>query len=169
VLDGYDELATWTVEDLLDGRPSTLGGTTPPAHAVVIGAGRHALACALSCARAGSDVTLLGRERPGFDASGLVRRAYVTRLERDGVRRLRGRPVALRAAGVEWAAEDGGTGLLEADGVVVAGTRSPVRVPGLERLGAALALVGDAREPRDIASATAEGRDAVDDFTRSLR
>jgi hypothetical protein len=44
----------------------------------------------------------------------------------------------------------------------------PVRLPGLERVGGEVVLAGDAREPRDIASAVAEGREAVDTFAPAL-
>jgi 2,4-dienoyl-CoA reductase-like NADH-dependent reductase (Old Yellow Enzyme family)/thioredoxin reductase len=168
VLDGYDALATWTIEDLLDGRPSTLGSIVAPSRPVVVGSGRQALAGALACSHGGADVSLLSRERPGFDASGLVRRAYMHRLDREGVLILRGRPVALRPDGVRWADENGEESVVAADGVVLAGDRAPVRLPGLERLAVDVAVVGDAREPRDIASATAEGREAIDAFTRGL-
>ena len=166
-VEGYDELPSWRIEELLAGAPSTLGGLLPPARPVVVGAGRHALAGALACARSGAEVTLLSRERPGFDASGLVRRAYHVRLERDGVRRLRGRPLALTADGVRWVDDAGVEALVEADGFVIADRRVPTRLEGLAAIGAEIVVVGDAREPRDIASATAEGREAVDDFSRS--
>jgi 2,4-dienoyl-CoA reductase-like NADH-dependent reductase (Old Yellow Enzyme family)/thioredoxin reductase len=169
VLDGYDELPAWTIEDLLDGRPSTLGGRVPPARPVVVGAARHALAAALACAQAGAEVTLLSKERPGFDASGLVRRAYRARLEREGVVRLSGRPVALTASGVRWTdGTSGESAFVEADGIVLAGGRAPVRLAGLERVGGEIVVAGDAREPRDVASAVADGRESVDTFTRAL-
>lgn len=169
VLEGYEMLPAWTIEDLLVGRPSTLGGRLPPVRPVVVGAGRHALAGALACARAGGEVTLLCRERPGFDASGLVRRAYMARLEREGVRRLRGRPLALTAEGVRWTDDtEGGEAFVAADGFVIADRRASVRLGGLDLLGAEVVETGDAREPRDIASAIAEGREAVEAFTRGL-
>jgi NADPH-dependent 2,4-dienoyl-CoA reductase/sulfur reductase-like enzyme len=168
VIDGYELLPAWTIEDLLTGGASTLGGRLAPSRPVVIGAGRQALAGALACAAAGSEVTLLSRERPGYDASGLVRRAYLTRLEREGVRRVRGRPLALTADGVRFAGDaDAGEGLVPADGVVIADRRGSARLPGLEGLAAEVVVVGDAREPRDISSAIAEGREAVDAFTRA--
>jgi len=112
---------------------------------------------------------LLSRERPGFDASGLVRRAYLTRLEREGVRRLRGRPLALIAEGVRFTDDAGGAdAFVCADGLVIADRRAPVRLEGLEGLDGEVVVVGDAREPRDIAAATAAGREAVDGFTRAL-
>ena len=169
VLEGYEALPAWTIEDLLAGRPSTLGGRLPPVRPVVVGAGRPALAGALACAGAASEVTLLCRERPGFDASGLVRRAYIARLEREGVRRLRGRPLALAAGGVLWIDDtDGKEAFVAADGVVIADRRASVRLAGLDRIGAEVVKTGDAREPRDIACAIAEGREAVEAFTRGL-
>lgn len=169
VLEGYDVLPAWTIEDLLCGRPSTLGSRIPPARPVVVGAGRHALSGALACAQLGGEVTLLSRERPGFDASGLVRRAYKARLEREGVRRLRGRPSELTAVGVRFTDDtDGGEAFVTADGFVIADRRAPVRLDGLGGLAGEVVEVGDAREPRDIACAIAEGREAVDAFTRRL-
>ena len=169
VLDGYDLLPTWTIEDLLTGLPSTLGERLMPTRPVVVGAGRPALAGALACASAGAEVTLLCRERPGFDASGLVRRAYMARLEREGVRRLRGRPLALTTEGVRLLDDaSGAESLVAADGLVIADRRAPVRLAGMSGLDVEVVAVGDAREPRDIASAIAEGREAVDAFTRAL-
>ena len=169
VLDGYEALPTWTIEDLLAGRPSTMGRRPPPVRPVVVGAGRHALAGALACARAGGEATLLSRERPGFDASGLVRGAYVARLEREGVRRLRGRPLGLTTDGVRWTDDtEGGEAFVAADAFVIADRRASVRLSGLDDLGAEVVEAGDAREPRDIASAVAEGREAVEAFSRSL-
>jgi 2,4-dienoyl-CoA reductase-like NADH-dependent reductase (Old Yellow Enzyme family) len=156
VLDGYDELATWTVEDLLAGRPSSLGTFTRPARPVVFGDGRIALATVLACAAAGAEATLLSRDRPGGDASGLVRRGYLARLDRAGVERVRGVPVALSAEGVALA-----DGFIEADGLVLADRRVPERPAGIAGV-----RVGDARSPRELAAAIAEGREAVDAFTR---
>ena len=166
VLDGYDALPTWAIEDALMGLPSTLGARPAPARPVVAGGGRAALAGALAFARAGAEVTLLSRERPGYDASGLVRRAYLARLEREGVRILRGRPLSLMADGVHWADDTGDEAFVEADGFVIADRRAPVRLEGLDRLAVSVVTVGDAREPRDITSAVAEGREAVDGVAR---
>jgi 2,4-dienoyl-CoA reductase-like NADH-dependent reductase (Old Yellow Enzyme family) len=169
VLEGYEALPAWAIEDLLAGLPSTLGGPPVAARPVVFGGGRQALAGALACAQAGGEVTLLSRERPGFDASGLVRRAYITRLEREGVRRLRGRPLSLSAEGVWWTDDgDGGEALAQADAFVIADRRVAERVPGIEGLEAEVVTVGDARSPRDLTAAIAEGREAVEAFTRAL-
>jgi 2,4-dienoyl-CoA reductase (NADPH2) len=167
VLDGYDLLPTWAIEDALMGLPSTLGARAAPARPVVAGGGRPALAGALAFARAGGDVTVLSRERPGYDTSGLVRRAYLARLEREGVRILRGRPLSLVADGVHWT-DDGEVreAFLEADCFVIADRRAPVRLDGLDRLAVTIVTVGDAREPRDITSAVAEGREAVEALGR---
>ena len=51
---------------------------------------------------------------------------------------------------------------------MIADRRAPVRLEGLDGCAAEVVVVGDAREPRDIASAIAEGREAVDAFTRAL-
>jgi 2,4-dienoyl-CoA reductase (NADPH2) len=154
VLDGYDELATWTVEDLLGERPSSLGTFKRPARPVVFGDGRIALATVLAF---GAGATLLSRDRPGGDASGLVRRGYLARLERAGVERVRGVPARLSAGGV-WRDSH----LIEADALVLADRRVPDRPAGVDGV-----RVGDARSPRDLAAAIAEGREAVDAFTRA--
>jgi 2,4-dienoyl-CoA reductase (NADPH2) len=167
VLDGYDLLPAWTVEELLAGRPSSLATAPPPARPLVFGGGRAALAAALLCAREGADVTLLSREDPGRDTSGLARRALLARLERDGVTRLRGHPVELVEEGVRWAEENGEPRLAPADALVIADRRVPERPRGLEPEGAELVRVGDARSPRGIAAAVAEGREAVEAFTHA--
>ena len=114
-------------------------------------------------------MTVLSRERPGHDASGLVRRAYMARLEREGVRILRGRPLSLVAEGVHWTDDaDAGEAFVDADGFVIADRRAPVRLAGLDRLAIPVVTVGDAREPRDITSAVAEGREAADDIARAV-
>ncbi len=46
VLEGYEELATWPVEELLDGLPSSLETLWRPQRPVVAGDGRIALATA---------------------------------------------------------------------------------------------------------------------------
>lgn len=168
VLDGYDELATWTIEDLLAGRPSTRGTTGRPRQPVVVGDGRIALAGVLACGADGMDATLLSRDRPGGDASGLVRRGYLARLERHAITRLRGRPVALEAGGLRWT-DSTGESLLETDGVVLADRRVPESPTGLEALEAEVVRVGDARRPRDFTAAIAEGREAVDELSRHGR
>ncbi len=167
-IDGYDELATWPVEDLLEGRPSTLARGGRPSRPVIIGDGRIAAAATLALAREGAECTLLARGRVAGDASGLARRAYVSRLERLGIRRLRGYPARLAAGGVWWRADGNPEELLvEADGVVLADRRRPERPDGMEDVAAEVVRVGDARVPRDLTAAIAEGREAADAFARS--
>ena len=165
MLDGYELLPTWLMEDLLAGEQSSLGTLGPPAAPVVLGDTRPALACALACARRGTEVTLLSRVRIGGDASGLVRRAYRARLDREGVHQLRGRPLSLASRGVWWT-DDHDEFLAPADGLVIAELRRSVRPGGLEGLDAEVERVGDARRPRDIAAAIAEGREVIEAFTR---
>jgi 2,4-dienoyl-CoA reductase-like NADH-dependent reductase (Old Yellow Enzyme family) len=168
VLDGYDELPTWTIEELLAGRPSSLDTAPAPVAPVVVGDGRIAMAGALALAGRTIETTLLHRGRVGSDASALSRVAYVSRLERQGVRRVRGRPVRLAAEGVWWTDDDGGEGLASGDAVVLADRRRPERPAGMEQVTAEVIRVGDAREPRDLTAAIAEGREAVEAFTRAL-
>jgi hypothetical protein len=67
------------------------------------------------------------------------------------------------ADGVHWTDDaEGGEAFVDADGFVIADRRAPVRLPGLERLAMPVVTVGDAREPRDITSAVADGREAAD-------
>jgi 2,4-dienoyl-CoA reductase (NADPH2) len=161
VLDGYDVLPTWTIEDLLAGGRSTCDTAAGPGSAVVFGSGRVALAGVLACAAAGMAATLLTRDRPGGDATSLVRRGYLARLDRQGVARVRGRPVALEAGGVRFT--DGErAGLLAADALVLADRRVPERPASLDGLANATIRVGDARRPRDLTAAIHEGREAID-------
>ena len=177
VLDGYDELPTWTVEELLAGRRSSLDTAPVPVAPVIVGDGRIAMATALALSARSMETTLLHRGRLGADASALSRVAYAKRLERDGVRRVRGRPVRLSADGVWWSDDAGDDGLLPGDALVLADRRRPERPRGIERLESRaespraespVRRVGDAREPRDLTAAIAEGREAVEAFTRSL-
>jgi 2,4-dienoyl-CoA reductase-like NADH-dependent reductase (Old Yellow Enzyme family) len=165
VLDGYDELATWPVEELLDGLPSSLETLTGPQRPVVAGDGRIALSTAVAVARRSADCALLSRQRPGGDASGLVRRGYLARLDRLAVTRLRGWPVRLCAEGVWWADDSGEERLAPADALVLADRRRPERPLGMEYVEGDVVRVGDAREPRDLSTAIAEGREAVEAFT----
>ena len=109
-------------------------------------------------------MTVLSRERPGHDASGLVRRAYLARLEREGVRILRGRPLSLVAEGVHWTDDaDGGEAFVDADGFVIADRRAPVRLPGTRPARDAGRDASAMRASRATSpSAVAEGREAVD-------
>jgi 2,4-dienoyl-CoA reductase-like NADH-dependent reductase (Old Yellow Enzyme family) len=168
VLDGYDELPTWTIEELLAGRPSSIGTSPAPVAPVVVGDGRIAMAGALALAGRTIETTLLHRGRVGADASALSRVAYVKRLERQGVCRVRGRPVRLDSAGVWWTDDAGTDGLAPGDALVLADRRRPERPAGMERVTAQVIRVGDAREPRDLTAAIAEGREAVEAFTRAM-
>ena len=51
---------------------------------------------------------------------------------------------------------------------MIADRRAPVRLAGLDRLTIPVVTIGDAREPRDITSAVAEGREAADDIARAV-
>jgi 2,4-dienoyl-CoA reductase-like NADH-dependent reductase (Old Yellow Enzyme family) len=163
LLDGYEHLPAWTLEDAILGRPSTLDTAALPARPVVLGNGQRGLALALRLARDGARVTVVGRSRPGRDTSGLAARALLARLQGAGASLVAGRAIRLAPDGVV-VADDRET-LLPADGVVVAEPLRPVLPPGLP-VGSHVVRVGDAREPRDIASAIAEARDLVDAFTR---
>lgn len=163
VLDGYEDLAAWTTESLLAGEESTRGTTALPGRVVVAGGGQRALATALWCAARGAEVALLAPGRLGADTSGLARRAFLARLDRYGVTRLAGRPVALDADGVAWRDGDGRQHHEPADGFVVAEPLQPERGLGIPDA----VVVGDGREVRGIPAAIAEARDAVDAFTRA--
>lgn len=165
MLDGYELLPAWLMEDLLAGERSSLGTSGPPTAPVVLGDTRPALACALACARTGREVTLLSRARIGRDASGLVRKAYRARLDRERVHQLRGRPLSLSSQGVWWT-DERDEFLAPADSLVIAELRRSVRPGGIEGLDAEVERVGDARRPRDIAAAIAEGREVIEAFTR---
>lgn len=157
-VDGYEHLPAWPLEDLLAGRPSSLETTALPATAVVAGGDQRALAGALWLAHRGSEVTVLAPGRLGEGTSGLARRALLTRMERLGVAVVRDRLAGLAPGAV--LGRDGAC--LPADGVVLAERTRPERLPGLDRLAGHVAVVGDARQPRDIATAIAEGRDTID-------
>ncbi|HET6692068.1 MAG TPA: FAD-dependent oxidoreductase [Miltoncostaeaceae bacterium] len=169
VLDGYDALPAWTLEDLMRGAPSTLGTPGPPRRPVVLGGGQRGLALALRLAAGGAAVTVVERGRPGADTSGLAARALLVRLERAGGALVRGRALRLAADGVvvrrTGGARDEGE-LLPADGVVVAEPLHPVVPPDLAGGEPDVVRVGDARAPRDIASAIAEAREIAEAASR---
>ena len=152
-LDGYDMLATWSMDGLMSGLPSTTGTTGLPASVVIAGSGQRALATALWAAEAGAYVSLVSADRLGHDTSGLTRRAFITRLDRVGVRRTDGRISSVRQDGVVLA--DGS--LVPANGLVLADPLRPEMPTGVEGT-----RIGDAREPRDVAAAIAEGRQAAE-------
>lgn len=167
IIDGYDELPAWTASDLLDGGASTFGTTTVPARLAVLGAGQRALATALWCVDQGVEAVVVADGRVGSDTSGLARRALLDRLARQGVVVHPGRAAALTPTGVVVDA-GGMTMQVPADGVVLADPLRPVPAEGLAPNGVAAVRVGDAREPRDVASAIAEGRDAIDGHARAV-
>ncbi len=164
VLDGYDDLPAWTLEDLLEGAPSSLGTAGPPARPVVLGGGQRGLALALRLAADGAAVTVVEAGRPGADTSGLAAKALLTRLARAGGTLVAGRAERLRADGVVVRTGDGER-LCPADALVIAEPLHPVGVAGLAGTCSAVARVGDARLPRDIASAIAEAREVVEAHT----
>ena len=169
VLDGYEHLPAWTLEDLLEGRASSHGGWHLVDPVVVLGGGSRALAAALWCRRGGYRVSLLSGERIGHDTSGLARRAYLSRLAATAVR---GRADRITEAGVEWLDESGARSVLPAGSIVVAEPLRP-SVPaalaprgggadGGNAAGIHTVRVGDARSPRTIGDAIAEARQVVE-------
>ena len=164
MIEGYDALPAWTLEDLMTGEPSTLGPLPSPARPVVVGGGSRALSLALWLSLGGSEPTVLSVGRLATDNSGLTRRALVTRLHNRGIPLLTGRPTALLAGAVEWIDAKGVGGALEADALVVC---EPVQPNRFEAPAAArIVQVGDARRVGDIPAAITDGRDAIDAFTR---
>ena len=171
VLDGYEHLPAWTLEDLLGGRPSSHDTWHLIDPVVVLGGGSRALAIALWCRRGGYRVSLLSAERLGHNTSGLARRAYLSRLGPTVA--VQGRATRILPEGVEWAGADGEKGILPARSLVVA---EPVRPavpaalapPGgsgdgyLNAVGVHIVRIGDARMPRTIGDAVAEARQMVE-------
>ncbi|MCY3953704.1 MAG: FAD-dependent oxidoreductase [bacterium] len=170
VLDGYEHLPAWTLEDLLEGRSSSHGTWHLIDPVTVLGGGSRALAIALWCRRGGYRVSMLSAERLGHDTSGLARRAYLTRLTPEAA--VQGQALRIVPGGVEWRDATGESSLLPARSIVVA---EPVRanVPaavaprgGNEERPAATGIhtvrIGDARSPRTIGDAIAEARQAVE-------
>jgi len=168
VLDGYEHLPAWTLEDLLEGRPSTHDTWHLIDPVVVLGGGSRALAAALWCRRGGYRVSLLGAERIGHDTSGLARRAYLSRLAATAVR---GRATRITETGAEWLDEAGTRSVLPARSIVVAEPLRPA-VPtalaprgghdGPNVAGIPTVRIGDARSPRTIADAIAEARQTIE-------
>ena len=170
VLDGYEHLPAWTLEDLLAGRPSSHDTWHLVDPVAVIGGGSRALAIALWCRRGGYPVSLLSVERLGHDTSGLARRAYLSRL--DPVTGVRGRATRITPDGVEWLDGAGVRSVLPARSLVVA---EPVRasVPAAlapragnegrpQTTGIHTVRIGDARTPRTIGDAVAEARQVIE-------
>jgi 2,4-dienoyl-CoA reductase-like NADH-dependent reductase (Old Yellow Enzyme family)/thioredoxin reductase len=162
-LDGYDQLPAWTASDALAGGLSSLGTRPLPDRVTVIGEGQRALATALWCADQGSGTTLLAPRRPGADTSGLARRALLYRLARANIDVIIGRPVTLTGDGV--ITDDGS--LLRCKGIVLAEPLRPAPGDELVPAGTLSVRIGDARAPRDIGTAIAEARDAIDAHARS--
>lgn len=164
VMEGYDRLPAWTLEDLLDGEPSTLGTPPRPTRPVVAGGGSRALSLALWLAAGGAEPVILSDGPVGADTSGLARRALLTRLTSRGVRVVTGRPVALRDGAVDWVGTDGVPGQLIADGFVAAEPIQPERFDRGEL--ETVVRIGDAHRIGGIPAAIAAGRDTVEAFTR---
>lgn len=170
VLEGYEHLPAWTLEDLLEGRASSHGTWRLIDPVAVLGGGGRALAIALWCRRGGYRVSLLSAERIGHDTSGLARRAYLSRLAATAVR---GRASRITETGVEWLDHSGDRSLLPARSVVVAEPLRPSvpaslappggrRDGGPEAAGVHTVRIGDARAPRTIGAAIAEARQVVE-------
>ena len=170
VLDGYEHLPAWTLEDLLAGRPSSHDTWHLIDPVAVLGGGSRALAIALWCRRGGFRVSLLSAERLGHNTSGLARRAYLTRLAPELV--AQGQAIRIAAEGVEWRDATGNRSVLPARSLVVA---EPVRsvVPAILAprggnegrpltTGIHTVRIGDARTPRTIGDAIAEARQVVE-------
>lgn len=164
LIDGYEHLSAWALEDLMTGRPSTLTTLAAPARPVVVGAGTRALSAALWLHLGGAEPVVLSDGRLGTDNSGLTRRALITRLHNRGIRMVTGRPTLLTAEAVEFAGPDGCTGRLSSDGLVVCEPVQSNRFPSPP--GRRAVHVGDARRIGDIPAAIADARDAIDAYTR---
>jgi NADPH-dependent 2,4-dienoyl-CoA reductase/sulfur reductase-like enzyme len=151
-IDGFETLPTWTTETLFEGEPATTGDTDPDRSVAIVGSGQRALAVALHLAAGDRNVTLLHSDRPGGDTSGLARRALLTRCERLGVGLVPGRLSQVTERGVVL---DGGR-TVDCTGLVLAEPLRPAGSPG--------PAIGDGRQPRDIAAAIAEGRQAAEEI-----
>ena len=161
-LDGYDLLPTWRLGDAVAGLPSTLDSTGLPASIVVIGTGQRALAGSLWAIEQGSTVTLLAAGRTGEDTSGLSRRAFLGRLESEGVIIHEGRAVTIVEEGVRCHSETGEDIIIAGGGVLLADPVHSYIPPALAASSRPTVRVGDCKSPRDIAAAVVEGREALD-------
>lgn len=155
VIDGYDELPTWMLDDFLLHEESTLETAIRPARALIVGGGTAAAATALLLAEGGSEATILTGDGIGRDTSGIARRALRTRLDRAGVTIVTGTLERMDASGAFAVDASGLTGHLPCDGAIIAGARAGTN-PGLRH--ANVQIIGDAKEPRDLAMAIEEGR-----------
>jgi len=150
---GIDSAPLVADEDVLSGE------ITPSGRAVVLGAGRRALATALFCA-ATSAVTVVDHDclRPAHDASALMRRAYKQQLAAAGVELVAGPVRQLTATGVVLDERE-----LPADLIVLSvRLRSLREARDVVPRDISSTVVGDAKEPRSIMDAIAEAREAVD-------
>lgn len=155
VVDGYDELPTWMLDDFLRHDESTLETSLRPAHALIIGGNTAAAATALLLAESGSEATILTAHGLGRDTSGIARKALRTRLSRAGVTIIAGTLQRLDAAGADIIDASGDPKRLSCDGAIIADARSST-APALRH--AELHIIGDAKDPRDLAMAIEEGR-----------
>ena len=164
MIDGYDSLPAWTLEDLMGGEPSTLGPRPAPGRPVVVGGGTRALAAALWLALGGAEPTILSDGRLGTDNSGLTRRALMTRLHNRGVPMLIGRPTALlppASSGSTRPARSVNCGPTAWSSASRCSPTASTPAPCTR-----VVQVGDARRIGDIPAAITDGRDAIDAFTR---
>ncbi|MFV0463951.1 MAG: FAD-dependent oxidoreductase [Nostocoides sp.] len=165
LLDGYEDLPSWTLEEFIDGGDSTMGKLPLPTRPVVLGGGTRALTLALWLSECGAEPTVLSPDRIGSDNSGLTRRALLTRLHRRGVTMLSGSATGLRVGAVEFTDGGGQAAQVVADGLVVC---EPLRSRrfAMGRTGAPVVHIGDGRRVGDIQAAIADARDTVDSFTK---
>ena len=160
VLDGYDRMPVWSAEGLLAAEESTLGTREPVGEIVVLGGGRRALATSLWLIHKGSPVVVVTGTRAGHDTSGLARRAYLSRIESAGGSVVMAIPRLLNDSGLVASAEDGEISI-PCGGVVIADPARSVRPRWLDQLDVPFVVIGDARAPRGIGPAIAEGSDAL--------
>lgn len=142
------------------------GEATPSGEVVVIGAGRRAIATALTCAEGGArTVTIVDHDgtRLAHDASALMRRAYKQQLAARQIDTVAEPVREIGDASVLLARAE-----LPADMVVLALRLTPVReVANLLADGLVRHVIGDAKEPRSVMDAIVEARDCVDSIHRS--
>jgi NADPH-dependent 2,4-dienoyl-CoA reductase/sulfur reductase-like enzyme len=153
-IEGFTVAPLATDEDVLGGEVTVAGNV------VVVGAGRRALSTALWCHDRGATVSIVDHDlqRPGWDASALMRRALKQELEKRSIVVAKGPIVRLAAAGVHLAEVE-----LPADLVVLSARFVSLReaVP-LVPAGVTHSVVGDAKEPRSVMDAIAEAREEID-------
>lgn len=155
VLDGLELGTTLPDEDVLED-PSIV-----PDRAVVLGAGRRAVAVGLMLSNRGTRVTLVDAAGRGIarDASALMRRSYRREMALRRVEAVDARIIRVTADGVDL---DIGRSLL-ADLVVVSGDPRPDRqATTLVPDGIPFTVIGDAKEARSIMDAMAEAQDTVE-------